>query len=346
MSGTEESILKHIPDFEGESSGDLPTQTQTSQDDGSPGHSSAAPAQQVDSRGSGSDQRNQQTPQTIRRRHDGLIEQPNPTNPATRDLVDPVTGRVVAQGGIERRVFEEGQRHQRENAQLKQQLQTATQQLQATNEVSRVATELQIAPEQQVVALRVMSDFMRDPVKTLEMLVAEVKSKGYQIPFLEQGISQGMDLNAIQRMIDAKMAPLTQQQEMARRQQEEQANARRILDGFLSTHPEAEANLQTLAQMMQAQPGLTIHDAYVKMVTWAHSNQLDYTQPLEQQITALQQQQSNQPQQPQSFNRPLPNGRSAGNGQPTTQASQFNENTSWGDIIRHSMEETGYSLNR
>jgi hypothetical protein len=195
--------------------------------------------------------------------------------------------------------------------------------------------------------MRVMADFMRDPVKTLEMLVAEVKSKGYQIPFLEQGVTPGMDLNAIQRMIDAKMAPITQRAQLEQQQQQERANAQRILDGFLSTHPEAEVNLGTLAQMMQAQPGLSIHDAYVKMATWSVSNGLDHTQPLEAQIQALQNNpQPTQQQQPPIPQRPLPNGRSAqGNGTQGVDATrQFNENTSWSDIIRHSMEESGLSL--
>jgi hypothetical protein len=137
---------------------------------------------------------------------------------------------------------------------------------------------------------------------------------------------------------------------MEQRQQQERANAQRILDGFLSTHPDAESNLGTLAQMMHAQPGLSIQDAYLKMVTWAASNSLDYTQPLEEQIEALRQQ-SNQPTQAQPPNnrmpnRPLPNGRSAaGNGTVgVDQARSFNENASWSDIIRHSMEESGLSI--
>jgi hypothetical protein len=347
MSGTEDSILNNIPDLDSDSDGggsDVGSQGSQTSDGG--GHSSAPPSQSVDGRSSGGNTGDQTQP-VIRRRHDGLEERPNPENPNTRDLVDPVTGRIVAKGGIERRVFEEGQRHSRENQTLRQQLQVATQQLQGHSEVSRVATELALPAESQVVAMRVMADFMRDPVKTLEMLVAEVKSKGYQIPFLEQGVTPGMDLNAIQRMIDAKMAPITQRAQLEQQQQQERANAQRILDGFLSTHPEAEVNLGTLAQMMQAQPGLSIHDAYVKMATWSVSNGLDHTQPLEAQIQALQNNpQPTQQQQPPIPQRPLPNGRSAqGNGTQGVDATrQFNENTSWSDIIRHSMEESGLSL--
>lgn len=350
MSGTEDSILSNIPDLDSDSGGggsDVGSQGSQTSDSGG-GHSSAAPSQSVDGR-SGSGNTGNEAQPVIRRRHDGLEERPNPENPNTRDLVDPVTGRVVAKGGIERRVFEEGQRHSRENQTLKQQLQQATQQLQGHTEVSRVANELALPPESQVVALRVMADFMRDPVKTLQMLVEEVKSKGYQIPFLEQGVTPGMDLGAIQRMIDAKMAPITQRAQLEQQQQQERANAQRILDGFLSTHPDAESNLSTLAQMMQAQTGLSIHDAYLKMVTWSVSNGLDHTQPLEQQIAALQNsqhsQQNNQVAPPVN-RRPLPNGRSAqGNGtQSVDTTRQFNENTSWSDIIRHSMEESGLQL--
>src|SRR5580765_7071685 len=111
MSGTEDSILNSIPDFaeggggEAADSGAAETSSQPTQS-GEQGSTSQQPAQQ----------------QPVRRRHDGLVEQPNPDNPNARDLVDPITGRTVAKGGIERRVFEEGQRHSRENNALKQQL--------------------------------------------------------------------------------------------------------------------------------------------------------------------------------------------------------------------------------
>lgn len=354
MSGTEDSILNSIPDFRddgGESdSGTQQTSTHESEG-GSDGRSSAPPTTTgtgVGQANSGRNPGNAQTPQpgVVRRLHDGLVEQPNPDDPRTRDLVDPITGRVVAKGGIERRVFEEGQRHARENTQLKQQLQQAAQQIGSRDELSRVAQELNIPQESQIAALRVMSDFLRDPVKTLQMLVEEVKSKGYQIPFLEQGVSPGMDLAAIQRMIDAKMQPITQQHQLAQRQAQERAQAQRVLDNFLSTHPDAEPNLGTIAQMLQAQPGLTIQDAYIKMSNWCVSNGLDYTQPIEPQIAQLQQQPTQQPQQPPANRRPLPNGRSAtGNtSMPVDQARSFNENTSWSDIIRHSMQESGLSI--
>src|SRR5262252_6325830 len=125
MSGTEDSILGNIPDFAGDTGGDTgdssTTSSTPSSPDGGSSTTSAQPGTDARSRSSGTDSAQPQG--QIRRRHDGLVEVPNQQNPNTRDLVDPITGRVVAQGGIERRVYEEGQRHARENNQLRQQLQ-------------------------------------------------------------------------------------------------------------------------------------------------------------------------------------------------------------------------------
>jgi hypothetical protein len=244
-------------------------------------------------------------------------------------------------------VFEEGQRHARENNQLKTQLGQAMQRLSGVNEVTQEATRLNVSPQDQVVAVRIMSEFLRDPVKTLETLVAEVKSKGYQIPFLEQGVTPGMDMAAIQRMIESKMAPLTQQQDAQRQQAEVTARATRDLDAFLEDNQDAHSNLDVLSEMLQAQPGLSLHNAYTKMIRWSHDNGLDWTQPLKLQIA--QQRQQPAPQQPtqQQPTRPLP-GRSAvpntaaplGNGS----VAQYNENASWADIIRQSMQDHGVNF--
>lgn len=348
MSGTvEDSILGSIPDIHDD------VDTGGGADAGSGGDPSSGggqtSAQPTGGQPSAAPTGGQQQPAQVRRRHDGLVEVPNAEQPNTRDLVDPITGRVVAKGGIERRVYEEGQRHSRENNQLKQQLQQATQRLSAVNEVTQEAVRLNVSPQDQLVAVRIMSEFMRDPVKTLETLVAEVKSKGYPIPFLEQGVTPGMDMAAIQRMIDNKMSPITEQQTQARQQQEHQRRAEAEINSFLEDNQEANSNLDVLSEMLQAQPGLSLHSAYTKMIRWAHENQLDWTQSLKQQIAASRQQPNPQQttQQP-TQSRPIP-GRGVQPAQATPvgngAVTQYNENASWADIIRQSMQEHGVNLN-
>ena len=356
MSGTEDSILNSIPEFRDTGGSDQGGEV-TGDDDS--GHSSAQPtqvggsggqtsAQPTQTGGTGGDPQQAQ-PQVVRRRHDGLVEVPNAENPATRDLVDPISGRVVAKGGIERKIFEDGQRATRENTQLKNQLQQAQRALGGINEVTQEAVRLNVAPQDQVIAIRVMADFMRDPVKTLQTLVEEVKSKGYQIPFLEHGVTPGMDLAAIQRMIDAKMAPITEIRQREQQQQQHRSAAQQQLDAFLGDNHEANENLDVLTEMLQAQPQLTLHGAYTRMIRWAHDNGLDWTQNLREQIAERSQQQpTQQPTQQPAQQRPIPGRRSASAGAPQNvngAVTQHDANASWADIIRQSMQENGVTLN-
>jgi len=332
----ENSIVNSIPDFRDDGGADSGSVGSGSADSGSSGGRSSAQPTGADNQATSAAPRQQGT---VQRRHDGLLEVPNQQQPNTRDLVDPVTGRIVAQGGIERRVYEEGQRHARENAQLRNQLQQAQQHIAGSNALLQEANRLGVTPEQHSVALRVMSDFMRDPVKTLEYLVEEVKSKGYQIPFMTQGVSQGMDMAAIGRMIDSKLQPFTDQHAANVNMQRAQAAAKQQLDTFVADNPHANHNLDVLGEMLRAQPTLTLDRAWSMMIQWAVNNGLDYTQPLKPQVNGYQ----HQVQQPAQQTRPLPGSRSAVNGAVprTDTGGQYNENTSWSEIIRGAMHESG-----
>lgn len=355
-STTEKNIIDNIPGFEpgGGSDGQQIDTGGDSSGSSNDGRSSAQPTgTEGGDRQAGGNQGNadadaRQPP--IRRRHDGLLERANPENPNTRDLVDPISGRVVARGGIERKIYEDGQRAFRENNALKQKVQGLENQVRGANEVMQTAQQLGVAPQDQVIAIRLMSEFMKDPVATLGKLVEEVKSKGYQIPFLQEGVSQGMDLSAISRMIDGKLAPFTQQQQRAAQEVQMRQQAEADLQQFLDENQEANSNLDVLAEMLQAQPGLSLGNAYTKMIRWAHENGLDWTQPLKAQIAAQQGQRQQQHTTQQTDTRPLPGRRSvaagsavrangAGNAQP------MSETSSWADIIRSAMEESGTRLN-
>ena len=99
--------------------------------------------------------------------------------------------------------------------------------------------------------------------------------------------------------------------------------------------------------MLNAQPGLPLQSAYTKIIRWAHENGLDWTQPLKPQIAARRQQPTQQQLPSNRSTRPMPgrgvNPNSAtpvGNGA----VQQYNENASWADIIRQSMQEHGVTL--
>lgn len=283
-------------------------------------------------------------PTRIVRRQDGLVERQSQDDPRRRDLVDPVTGQVVARGGIERRVYEQGKRAERELQTVRQQNQQLQAQVQGLTQAGGLAQQLGLSAEAQSTAMRVMANFQRDPVNTLEYLISEVKAKGYNIPSLN-GQGGQTDLAAFERMIDQRLRPFTQQAEQVRMQEEAQAKARRDLDSFLDEEPDARANLDIIAEMLQKDTSLNLNSAYIRFIKWCSVNQLDPTQHVGPQLQTRQQvaQQTQQPgQQPRT--RPLPNGRQM-NGSTVVPAGSrtLDTDASWDAIVRESMAEAGYT---
>lgn len=337
---TEETLLSNIPGLEDEgdagnddadssqSSGNETTDTQGQQPTGG------------QEQGTG-EQRDQDG--RIIKRTDGLVERQSTTQPGTRDLVDPVTGQVVAHGGIERRIYEQSKRHERnasalarENAQLKAQTQGAQQ-------ANSLATQLNLSPEMQSTAFRVMSDFVKDPVRTIEYLIAEVKGKGYTIPSLN-GQGQATDMEALAKLIDNRLAPVLQDRQQAERVRQAEAQAKQHLDSFLDQAPDARANLDVLAEMITGDQSLNLQSAYIRFLTWCSANQLDPTQHVGLQLQARQQQQSSPAVQPRQT-RPLPNGRQVNSNSaiPVGARATHDENSEWSSIINDSMAEAGFN---
>lgn len=355
---TESAILGSIPDLDDntpdttdDTAQDTTAQTNDDDDTAAPfAADKTAPVVAPDSRGSTPNTPAQPVAATVPDivRRDGLVERPNKDNPATRDIVNPKTGEVVAHGGVERRYFETAQKLHRDNNALTQRLTAAEANANHADAIVTLGKTLNLQASDQTAALNLMSQFLKDPVKMLEALVVEVKSKGYEIPFLASGITPGMDTAAIQRMIDARMAPITQTKVDQVQLQERQTNAKATLDKFLDENPEGEHNLGVLAQMMTSEPGLTIQSAHVKLIKWCAVNGYDFSQPLQPQVQARQTTQpATTPAQtpPRSNSPPLPNGRTTNGAVPVENAAKFDENSRWEDIIRHASKEAGYSVN-
>lgn len=334
-SSSEDDILGNVPGLEDDSGSDEGTSEGSStpasdtEDTGSAGEPSEATPSQA---------KEGQPP--IVRRSDGLVDRQSQTDPRVRDLVDPATGQIVAKGGIERRIFDKAQRAEQQANAFRSQLQTANTQLETLRSVNSVANQLKLQPEQQVMAMRVMSDFMKDPVTTIEYLIGEVKAKGYQIPSLN-GAGQQTDMAAFQRMLDERLAPMMQERQQQAAAQQAQVRAKETLDNFLGQEPDARANLDILANMIEQDQQLSLESAYIRFMRWCMVNQLDPTQPVGPQVQSRDQQQQqspgNQPRQP----RPLPTGRPMNGQVGAVERRPFDEHSEWSDIIKQSMAEAG-----
>ena len=345
MSDTETDILaNHFSDDNDTSSTDAtqaPT-TETQQQEHNASDAAANPLDFSRSPSRTEDKPAQQQPQQQDiRRKDGLIERPNPRNPSARDIVDPATGNIIAEGGRERRMFEHAQKIGRDYQQLQTQHQQLQTQLQQFSSFQATQQQFGLDPQQQVTAMQIMSDFQKDPVAVVTALVTELRSKGHNLPFL-QGTSPQMDMAAMQKMIDSRLAPLTQPQQEQQAQQQRVEQATVAFNQFLEHAPEASNNLDVIHQLLVNEPSLTLERAYIKLTSWAQSNGLDYTQPLAAQIEARQQAQPGT--QPQTT-KPLPNGRSlAGSAQAVDAATrQYGGDESWESILRNTMKQTGWA---
>jgi len=356
---TDDEILSSIPGLEefvseqNASNTEADTNTEGNTTDTAAATSNESGTGNTQTQGNSEGQTGTAQEQVIARR-DGLVERPNQDNPRTRDLVDPATGRIVAHGGIERSVFEQAQRHRRENDSLKQRLQTLETQVGGANEVTRVGNQLQLAPQEQVAAVQAFADFKRDPVRFLETLVAEVKSKGFDIPFLSEGINRGIDTAAVQRMLDERLAPITQQQRQVEANTQSYRQAEAELNQFIENFPASQANLDVIGEMLERDPSLTLDRAYVRMVEWAHDNGFDPRQPLKAQVgrAGQQPQQGSAPLQPQQTmpqrattpTAPLPNGRGTAQAPQREATSTLNETSSWQQIVREAFRENGLQV--
>jgi hypothetical protein len=344
MSGsqTDDDILANVPGLEDDSGSEQ--DTGTDQSDSASGFQSEGNTEQR--REPHGERQQQQTDQDGRiiKRTDGLVERQNAANPRVRDLVDPMTGQVVAQGGVERRIYEQSKRYERDATTLRRENEQLKAQAHGYQQANSLATQLGLSAEAQSTALRVMSDFTKDPVRTIEYLIAEVKGKGYNIPSLN-GQGQTTDLEAFAKLMDSRLAPIMQERQQLQRVEQANQNAKRELDNFLDQAPDARANLDVIAEMITGDPALNLNSAYIRFLTWCSANQLDPTQHVGPQLQARQQQAQPSPAQQPRQTRPLPGNRGMnGNSAiPVGSRAVHDENSEWSNIIQDSMAEAGWN---
>jgi hypothetical protein len=334
MSGSrsDDDILSNVPGLEDEGEDN----TQDTSGEGS--EQQASDTSEGDNRPTNQQQQTDDSGRIVKRT-DGLIERQNAANPRVRDLVDPMTGQVVAQGGIERRIYEQSKRHERDAQTLRRENEQLKAQANGYQHANSLATQLGLPPEAQSTAFRVMADFMRDPVRTIEYLIAEVKAKGHNIPSL-MGQGQSTDVEALSKLLDQRLAPLMQERQQVQRVEQANQNAKRELDNFLDQAPDARTNLDILAEMITGDQSLNLHTAYIRFLTWCSANQLDPTQHVGLQLQARQQAQA--PAQQPRQTRPLPGNRQMNGAIPVGSRAVHDETSEWSAIINDSMLEAGY----
>ena len=261
---------------------------------------------------------------------------------------------LVIKGGPERRFYEQ-HRIAKDELRHTRDLLTRTQnnytKLQGEFETMRKSVEQVqgMQPQQLAVATTLYKDLQRDPVGTLQKLLAEATGKGYKI----DGIASGVDVEAIKAAVRSELgASLTPQQGLS--DEEIVAEAEREAATFFSTFPDARLHEPLMVKVMQDNPGVDLHTVYFSLRENFASRGFDWSRPLDDQLlerqqqnvdpnaNAQQQQQNNQ----QQNNQPgLPAGRPASAASTDANAATVaHESTSIDDIIKQSMREAGLKV--
>lgn len=184
--------------------------------------------------------------------------------------------------------------------------------------------------------VKMFQDMRRDPIGTVQKLLAEMAAAGYTI----DGIGQGTEVAAITRLIDQRLAPITQERTQQQDAEAIEREAQKEAATFFRTFPDAKIHEALIARVASDHPDMELSDVYYDLRNSFIQKGFDWSKPLAPQIQASEQQQ----QQPKT---PMPNGR---NGADSAVASAkektvvAHESTDMNDIIKQSMREAGLNI--
>lgn len=244
---------------------------------------------------------------------------------------------TIVRAGAERRHYETLQVTRQQLGAREQELNTTRTELNTVKAkleaYDAATTQLNgIDPVQAASAVKLYRDLVSDTPGTLQKLIVEAKAKGYSI----EGAGAGIDTAAIIAALGSQNRPQveTPQVDYEKQAQEETAT-------FLSKYPDANLHTPEMTMLVQSHPDKTLEEIYFALKTQVVANGLDWSKPLQPQITARKQQQIPAPVIPPV--KPLTNGRGPDVFAATdlTTDPKLVQGDSTEDIIREAMREAG-----
>lgn len=272
------------------------------------------------------------------------------------NLVDK-DNKIVAHAGGERRQFERAENfaNQSRHAQayikrLETELEAAATAKDTSNYLNGVPQQLGLAHNEVATGLNIVAAWKKNPHEAIKFLLTEYAAMGHNVNEL-LGKEGGIDLNAVQTMINRAVQPLVGTHEQQRGQQQALAQAERQYNAFMAKYPEAATHENEIAALMAKDKSLTADGAFHMLKAWALEQRLDFSKPLGPQFQAAPQgvqgrnipphQGSNQPQM--NNVPPLPNGRGTSEAALNTHQGAARADEDWDSIIRGEMKRSGYN---
>jgi len=272
-------------------------------------------------------------------------------------------GEIVARAGSERRMYEKMSNATRQAAAMQQQLGTATQlgqrlqnEIEGMRQVQGLTKELRMSTEEAVVGLKLVDMFKKSPEDFFKYVLRQMTEAGHDVSkMLPEAGASAIDpagiKSLVEKTIQTALGPMAQTQQQTANDTRIMAEATQEYNDFIARYPDVGPHEDAISRMIQAEPQLTLDAAYYKLQAFVAHNRLDWSLPLVPQIEAARTRQSGQQPQRQIGKgnggqqpRPMPNGRS-GNPPVVQQEKRFTPDSSWDDIINHSMKEAGVTRN-
>ncbi len=251
-------------------------------------------------------------------------------------------GKVIAERGFAARVY---QKTRRQDARIQEQdrtIQELSSRVRENDAIMRASQQYGLSTDDFAQAVDLAGRVKRgDVVGVAKEVVALAVAAGYNVTdILGQDVGDSIEMRAVKQMLDERFAPIQQQQQQGREQQERMQRARTAYNEFVSTNEHAETHADAIAGVMKRE-GVNAQTAYNRLLSFAAKNGLDFSQPLGPQIQARQAQQGQQRQNKQAQPKPMPNGASTRTpgAAPTVKLADADDD--WASIISEVQRSVG-----
>ena len=254
-------------------------------------------------------------------------------------------GRIVASAGGERRLWEKNQQLMAElnNAQKKViELSNAQEQLQG---LGKTAASMGLSDTDAAAALQLFVSLKQDPVSVAKNLLTHLRAAGHNIDEFQSTV----DVNAISRLVEEKLRPITERFEQEKQAVEVNTKIDQQVTEFFNNNPDGIVHSQEIANLLNADPNLSLDAAYFKLKAYAYENGYDWTQPLSDQILARRNgsQGATETQVNLGERKPLAGANGAVHNRMVDQQGGTDyiasADTSIEDIVRSALRDSGYS---
>lgn len=264
-------------------------------------------------------------------------QQPNkqPRNNNSQDLLDK-DGNVLAKGGAERRLYEENAKLKRERDHfntnilpvLKQNYTNMQTKLASYDEAFKAMHSSDLTPDDIQTGIELIRNWKKSPEDTIKFLLTQAKSYGINV----DNDKTGVDMAAINTMLDQKLQPFIQEREQAIRMQQSKVSARNIYNNFMARYPDAANHKEEIAYLYRKNPNMGLDAIYYQLKNHYYENGYDFSTPLRE----ILKNNSQKPNTTKSFSTPNVNQ--------SIKTQQIRQSVapvskSYGDIIRETFKE-------